>query len=126
MPASIELCEDGRILHYVFTGPWTLDDMVVVTPQGKAYYDQSSHKIHVLLDVTQARRVPPGVLTARNNPDLTHPNSGHIVVVGASGVVKAMGDLIVKAIGTRKVSFHENVDAAWAYLRSLIAEEVGS
>lgn len=126
MPASVELTENGHVLHYVFTDPWTLEDMVVVTRQGKLHYDQSAHKIHVLLDVTQARRVPPCVLTARSNPDLTHSNSGHIVIVGASGVVKAMGDLIVKVIGTKKVSFHEDETEAWASLRAIIAEEVNA
>jgi hypothetical protein len=123
MPATVTLEEDKHILHYVFADPWTLDDMVLITREGKQYYDRSDHKIHVLLDVTQTRKVPPGILTARNNPDVTHPNSGHIAIVGAAGIIKAIGEMIVKTTNMSKIGFYTSEQDAWVHLRQLIAEE---
>jgi hypothetical protein len=123
MPTTVALIEDGHIIHYVFADPWTLDDMVLITREGKHFYDRSDHKIHVLLDVSRTRKVPPGILTARNNPDMTHPNSGHIAIVGAAGIIKAIGELIVKTTNMSKIGFYTSEQEAWVYLRQLIAKE---
>ncbi len=122
MPATAEIFENGRILKYVVSDPWTMDDIVHITREGKQIYDTSPQRVHLLADLTGTRRVPPGFLSVRNVPDLNHPNSGHIALVGAAGVVRAMVELVARIFPGDKVGYYETEAEALAYLRSLIDE----
>ena len=122
MPISVELVENGRILHYIFVDPWTLNDMQEVNRKASEYYDAAGHTIHVLLDVGKVRTLPSGFMRARHNPDVTHPNAGQIAVVGASMLVKTIGDLITRLAQFERVTFFEDEQEAWAYLHSILTD----
>jgi hypothetical protein len=124
MPASVELCENGRILHYVFTDPWTLAEMDAAAAKAIEYYDKADRKLYVLLDARRMRNVPPGVLrAARTNPDIRHRNSGQIAIVSAAKLVEVMGQTIMRLTHSSKAKFFPEEQAAWVYLRELIAKE---
>jgi len=123
MPASVELRENGRVLYYVFTEPWTLDDMRAVTRKARPLYDAARTKVHVLFDARGMSSLPSGLLTARNNPDVRHPNSGHIAMVGASPLVHMIAETITRISRFNRIKFFQTEDEAWAYLRQVIADE---
>jgi hypothetical protein len=120
MPVRVELIENGCILHYVFADPWTLNDMQEVNRRAREYYDAADHTIHVLLDVRKVRALPSGFMRARHNPDVTHPNAGHIAVVGASMLVKTIGDLVARLANFERVTFFEDEQDAWDYLHDIL------
>ena len=123
MPISLELVEDGHILYYVYSDPWTVEDLTSLTPRVMDYYNQASHKIHTLGDATKLRQVPPGALRVRSVPNLSHPNSGDIAIAGASLLVETISTTIFRLVHFNRVKFFQNADEAWAYLRTVIAEE---
>ena len=124
MPASVELTENGRILHYVFTDPWTIAVMDAVALKATQFYDKADRKLYVLLDARRMRNVPPGVLrAARTNPDIRHKNSGQIAIVAAAKLVEVMGQTIMRLTHSSKAKFFPQEEAAWTYLRELIAKE---
>jgi hypothetical protein len=123
MPATAELLEEGHILKYVVSDPWTMDDIYHITREGKQVYDNSPHRVHLIVDVTQTHRVPPSFLSVRNVPDLNHPNSGHIAVIGAAGMVKIMVDLVARFFPGDKVTYFSGEAEALDYLQGVIAEE---
>src|SRR5437667_9507401 len=95
MPTSVQLCENGRILHYVFSDPWTITEMDAAARKATQYYEVADKKLHVLLDARRMRHVPPGVLrAARTNPDIRHRNSGQIALVAPAKLIEVMGQTI--------------------------------
>ncbi len=123
MPTKVELRENGRVLHYIFTEPWTLKDMEEAAAKARTYYDAADRKLHVLFDARAISSLPSGLLRARNNPDMRHPNSGHIAVVGASTVLQVIAETILRITRFQRARFFQSEDEAWAYLRRIIAEE---
>src|SRR5262245_19319175 len=124
MPATVQLTENGRVLHYTFTDPWTTAEMENVANAAKRHYDAAKQKLHVLLDARKMRSVPSGVLrSARTNPDLRHPNSGRIAIVGATTLVQMFGETLMRLSHTEKAKFFKDEASAWQYLRTVIAQE---
>lgn len=56
-------------------------------------------------------------------PDLNHPNSGHIAVIGAAGMVKIMVDLVARFFPGDKVTYFKSEAEALEFLRGMIADE---
>jgi hypothetical protein len=115
MPVTAESIENGHILKYTVTDPWTMEDVTAATRLGKQIYDASPHLVHVLVDVSQTRRIPRGFMGIRHVPDLKHPNSGHIAVVGAAGLMRAAAELLGYFVpGGKSRCFDTEADAlAW-------------
>lgn len=123
MPATADLIENGHVLKYVVTEPWSMEDIYHITRRGKQVYDTSPHRIHLLADVTGIRKVPPGFLSVRHVPDLNHPNSGHIALVGAEGLFKLMAELVARFFPAEKVGYYNSEEEALSHIRSLIDGE---
>src|SRR5690348_8221445 len=119
MPATVELRENGRVLYYVYSDPWTLADMEQVGKEATKLYDAASRKLHVYLDARKMKTVPTGVLRARNNPDMRHPNSGQIVIVGAARIIQVMAETVLKLTHVNRLKFYQDEQEGWAYLRSV-------
>src|SRR5690348_10673364 len=96
MPAQVTLEENGYLLHYVYSDPWTIADMEAVNALSLKHYNAATHKLNVLVDISGSKNAPAGMLRARNNPDLKHRNSGKIAVVGANTLIKGVGEALLK------------------------------
>src|SRR5260370_23166639 len=88
MPVSMELQEDGCIMVWRIADPWTIKELKEYYPQAKAYLDSATQMIHSLVDVRDAHRVAPDVLSGRHTSTWNHPMSGQMAVIGASGVIR--------------------------------------
>lgn len=124
MPLSISLSQDDHVILYTFTDPWTVAEIRTLFSQEKVYRDQHPFTIHTLIDVSQIRTLPPGMLTMRQEaPSLKHERSGQIVIVGALQPGRALMETIFRVTRYQRVRFVENLAEGWDYLRSVIAQE---
>jgi hypothetical protein len=125
MPVTMEPCENGHVLRFFISEPWTAREMASVYPASRAYHDKAPHKVHSLL-IVEARQVPPGLLQLRQGPpSLVHPNSGQTVVVGAGAVIRTISEVIFKILRYDRGKFFNTEEEALAYLRQVIDREVG-
>jgi hypothetical protein len=123
MPAQVTLEQDGYLLHYVFSDPWTIAEMERVNTESLGYYNAAKHKLHVLVDMRGSKNAPTGMMRARNNPDLKHPNSGKIAVVGVTPLIRNVGEALLKLAHFNRAAFFDDMEAALEYLRKEIANE---
>ena len=123
MPAQVALEENGYLLHYTYSDPWTIAEMEQVNGESLKYYNEAKHKLHVLVDIRGSKNAPSGMLRARNNPDLKHPNGGQIAVVGAAGVVKSVGEVLLRLSRFDRALFFDSMEPALEYIQGEIANE---
>lgn len=126
MPITMELRERGRIFYLVFTDPWLVRDLISIAQQVKVYLDQADHKIHTYADMYSARQVPAGALRIWDIPNWRHPNSGAVAVVGATVVIKAVGQALIRITRYEHMKFMDTPEEAWTFLRQIITAEDAS
>ncbi len=122
MPAKVEIRENGYVIFTTYKDPWGVSDMEDEYRAVRAHRDSVDHVVHVLLDVSQAHSVPPGLMRARQNPNLTHPTKGYIAIVGASSLLKTMGEVILRLSHNKEAGFFKTEEDAWTFLRRLLAK----
>jgi hypothetical protein len=118
MPIQMRYNESERVIHYIATDPWTIDEMSEYTKQTKQILDAAPAPIFTLVDVSQAKALPQGAMRGRSNPEFTHPNSAGIVIVGASVLVRTISGLVAKLANMQNMVFFEKLDDAWEYIRN--------
>ncbi len=123
MPITLNLVDDGWILHYIDSDPWTAGELLDLNVVTEKYYRDTTHKIHTLTDASKLRTVPSGILRARNVPNLSHPNSGEIAIVGAAILVEKISSAMFRIAHFTRVKFFGTEPEAWAYLRDIISRE---
>ena len=123
MAVTMDLCENGHILYFTITDPWTLNNLTTYFPEEQRCRDHASYKIHSLFNVLSTKTVPPLLLTARNSPSLIHANHGHLVVVGAVPIIHTVAEIAFKLTGFTQGRFLSTEEEGWAFLRQIIADE---
>ena len=128
MPASVELKENGRVLHFIFHDPLNHQEINAVEDQAKAWYDAAKTKLHIFIDVSNLHHLPEGFLRVRGNYEITHPNAGQIAVLGSSTFVKAMAETILRVARVKRAKFFETQREAdaWTHLLDIIKQEEAS
>ena len=123
MPGTVTLEENGYLLHYIYSDPWTITEMERVNAESLAFYNAAKHKLHVLVDMRGSKNAPTGMMRARNNPDLKHPNSGKIAVVGVTPLIRNVGEALLKLAHFNRAAFFDEMEPALEYLRAEIAKD---
>ncbi len=124
MAVTVDSQKDHRILHIAFTDPWGLAELRSMSDTIRTYLDQANGKTHRLLDLSRPRSIPPGILLQfRDSLVLGHPNNGEFAVVFATPPVRTFAELAFRLAHFTRVRFFGSEDAAWAYLRSVIAAD---
>jgi hypothetical protein len=123
MPVTIEYVENGRVLLYTFSDPWDANELAASYAGTREYLGKAHHKVHTLVDVRSARRVPSRVMDLRRGPDWSHPNSGHVAVVGSATAISIFVQAIFRLSRFDRIRFFNTLDEGWTYLRKLMAEE---
>jgi hypothetical protein len=59
----------------------------------------------------------------RQSPSFSHPNAGHVMIIGANSLVAATARAAMRIIRFDKFHFVETEAEAMANIRSIIAEE---
>lgn len=123
MPARIDLLEDGYVIRYDISDPWTMEEMFACYDQAKPLYDAANHKIHMLVNLEASRNLPHGVLRVRQDPGLSHPNGGTVALVGAATFVRAIAETILRLARNNQAKFFDKEELAWVFLRENIKKE---
>jgi hypothetical protein len=122
MPIEMKYHEEDRVIHYIATDPWTMDEMNKLTNEAKQIFDKATEPVFSLVDVTKAKLVPQGAMRGRSNPDFTHPKAAGLVIVGASVLVRTISGVVAKLANMDRIYFFEKSEDAWAFMRKKIAE----
>jgi len=122
MPITQEIRENGYVIFYVMTDPWTLPEMLNLFAAETVYRDQVGHQVHTLVDLTETHTAPAsGLIGMRHKaPSLVHPTAGQFVVIGANTFMHMVGQTIFNLLGFDKGKFVNTEEEAWTYLRSII------
>jgi hypothetical protein len=123
MPLTIEMHESNRILCLKYLAPLLLQEIFDIYPKDKAYRDAVNHKVHTYIDVRQMGEIPSGILSTRFAPGHLHPNSGYIVVVGASNHAQVLGAMMAQLQGENYFRFFDSEVEAWDFLNETIAKD---
>jgi hypothetical protein len=127
MPVTVELRENGHIVYLKFTDPWSIANLTAAYKEELPFYDNAAFKVHSLLDLTQAHRLPPGMMNGRQgSPALFHANRGVIVVIGANRFMQALANTSAKIVRYDGFRFFEKLDEGWDFLRGVIAGETAN
>lgn len=122
MPITIRLIENGHIVHYAVTEPWTVAEILPIKAQSEAIFRSATHTLHALADLRGAT-MNLGLIQAAQQMmgGEQLPNSGEIAVVGVSRMIRMIAAPILNMVaGDNPVSFFDDVPQATAYLRRLI------
>src|SRR5262249_17505630 len=123
MPVELELKENGRVMLWRFSDPWSLVELKPLTLQARDIFQKATFTVHSMADLRQARRVPSGVLSTRQVTTWQHARSGQLVLLGASAFARLMMETVFRIARFDRFRFFEDEAEALAYLRGLIAEE---
>ena len=124
MSITVNSLRDHRILHILFTDSWGLADLRSMTATIRTYLDQVEDKTHCIVDLSRPRSIPPGILLQfRDSLLVDHPKSGEFAVVFGTPAVRTFAELAFRLAHFTRVRFFGTEDAAWAYIRSIVASE---
>jgi hypothetical protein len=123
MPVTLELRENGRVLHYTFTDPWEIGDLTALYPKSLELLRSANGRLYTLADVRTARRIPSGLLNLRHGPEWSHPNGGAVAVVGASALLRTFASIVFRLSRFEQARFFDDEDEAWLYLHRAMAAE---
>ncbi|PJF34893.1 MAG: hypothetical protein CUN49_13325 [Candidatus Thermofonsia Clade 1 bacterium] len=123
MPVTLELIENGRVLSVTFIDPWAMSDVLSLFPELERIYNAAERPIHALIDARQSKLPSSGALRARESPAFKHPMSGHMAVVGAASVVRAVAETVFRLARFQRVTFFDTYEEGLAFLRTLLAQE---
>jgi hypothetical protein len=122
MPITYEIRENGYVIFYVMTDPWTVADLLNNFAAETVYRDQAGHQVHTLVDLRLVHTAPTsGLIGVRNKvPSLVHPTAGQFVVIGANIFMHMVGQTIFNLLAFDKGKFVNTEEEAWTFLRSII------
>ncbi len=124
MAVNFTLLEEGRIEYFVFSEPWTIQDLMLLRAQRKQYLDEAAYKVHTLVDVRHIKKIPPGLIPyACKSPIISHNNTGYTAIVGASRLVRSVSELVCRSVGYHRIIFFETEADALEFLRQHISQE---
>jgi hypothetical protein len=126
MPIESELREDGQVSYFKISDPWTLEEMFKGFAQATANRDSvhqqdSTRRVHTLIDLMATKQAPPGVMQGRNLPALSHATRGEIVVAVKNEYPRAITKTMLKVMHVEG-HFFESLDEAWEYLRTILKD----
>jgi hypothetical protein len=122
MPVTLELIEDGYVLHYTISDPWESADLMNMYPKELAYRDSTPHVIHSITDLSASRRIPKNWLQLRAGPGINHPRGGEIVLFGLNPGINIIVDTILRATRSTRMRVFKDEAKAWEYIRELAAQ----
>jgi hypothetical protein len=124
MPIYVELCDDGQVIHFKLSDPFTMEELFKGFGQSMAFRDSvaqvdPNRRVHLLLDLMDTRQAPPGILQSRQMPALTHTVRGEIVVAVEHAYPRSIAETILRVMRADG-HFFNTLESAWNYIHKLI------
>jgi hypothetical protein len=123
MAVHLEKQYDGYVLHYTFTDPLDLNDLVLAYQEERRIRDATPHTVNGLVDFRKLTTAPKNWLAARNGPGLSHPRSGQIVIVGMNTMLKILVDTIMSVAKFKRIKTFDTIEAAHEYISVLVTDQ---
>ncbi len=123
MPVTIETLNNARIVKLVVSDPWVIDDLTSKYEEEKPLFNASKVPVHTLVDLRLMRHIPPGALSNRKSPNVTHPRSGQVALVGANAFAQVLVEVAFRLVRFDRVVFFDTEEEAMQYLTALISDE---
>jgi hypothetical protein len=122
MPVQLDILENGHVLRYNLSDPWTYEDYEPILERDIAHRESVDHKVHNLT-IAKIRTVPTGALRARSNPAFNHRTAGHLLMIGAPHVVRMFTEAVLKLTHFERIKFFDSEEEGMAFLRHVIESE---
>lgn len=122
MPATMEIREDGHVLHFIFSAPLTAQELMDVMAKDAEYRNSVPFKVHAVINAEHTD-FPPSVLRARSSPSIVHPRHGFCAIVGSIALVRTIADTIFKLTHNDQFKFFATENDAWTFIREKIAAD---
>jgi hypothetical protein len=122
MPVTLELAEDGYVLHYAIVDPWEVSELLELYKKEREYRDSTPHIMHSFTDFSRARRIPKSWWSLKNGPGLTHPRGGEMVFFGLGPGISIIVETILKLTRYKRVKIFTKIQEAQEYTRKLAAK----
>ena len=127
MPITMELREHNRVMYYEITDPWRLSEVYTCYDLNNELRNQYEHKIHTIANVSVMREIPIDALSLRlRSPDLLHPRSGTVFMVGPSPIARSIIELIASLSNPRKIRVIATEEEAWNAVRAMLEREAST
>ena len=120
MPVTVELTYEDYVLHYEFTDPWDIPDLIKAFEEESKLRESVDHTLHSIIDFSKTRSIPRNWLQARRGPGLTHAKTGELVCVGLSSGLKMLLDIVLRLTNFKRVKLVDTLEEAHAYVRPLV------
>jgi len=114
---------DQTILRYVFRQRWTWADLHNAMKEASRQMETVTHKVDIIMDVTQASLIPSGAIAQAQKAFATpkHHNAGITIVVSSSSFAQtlvAVGrKLSGRAAQNWEMEFANSIDLAHEVIR---------
>lgn len=124
MSIQLEPRENGHVLYYTFTDPWSAAEIGPRTMEAARYCGEARFKVHSIFDLRASKNIPTGVINARRDiAVLNHPNAGYTAIVGATRLARSVADILKNLIRFDRMLFFDSADEAWTFIRQAITSE---
>jgi hypothetical protein len=124
MPVIMSTSEPENAVVLTITDPWSVPELSDLYPEIERLMETSAKPVNTIVDMSKARRPPPGVLSVRlDTPIIHHANSGLLIIVGASAFVRSLSDVVMRLMRFNRVQFVESREDARLLLSSDSAVE---
>jgi hypothetical protein len=119
MPIDIEVDANTAYVQYIM--PWDLNDYHRAMQQLTDVAKASGERLHVIADFSQSPSLPAGALTHMSRTSSDTSRRGLVVVVGANGIVRTIGNVLfrINPVGTHDIYFAKTLEEA----REIIARQ---
>jgi len=121
VPITFDIRENGWVIYKTLTDPWSVEEMIPYVVMNRQHRDHCLHTVHSFYNLLGSHRLPPNVLRLRyGSPDLYHPRSGKVVLVGANPAARSVIEIIFTLVRFERFKFFSTEEEGWAYLHNFI------
>jgi hypothetical protein len=120
----MELIEDGRVFHYIFSDPWKIEDFMATFSQAETILNKATTPIHGIVNLYATAKDPIGVLNIRKHPSFSHAMSGYTVFCEASPLARRVTEAALRVARFNRMKFFNTEAEGMAFLHEVMAHEV--
>lgn len=119
MPVTMNIRDNGRIIHIEVAGQWTLADALALSPRLDEYCRTTQQPVHLIVDLTRTDVFPDGLLQIRRSSVFSNPNIQTIAYVGNLRQ-QIFSETVNKLAHSTRNRYFGSVEEAIASLRKII------
>ena len=120
MTIDFQVLDSGHIMWLTVHEPWTFEEIHAVHDKVIAHLNNVNFTVHALLDATDMRSLPPGMVGIPAHDVLIHERTGFTAICRGTGLVRSMLEMLFKWERFEKYYMFSTYDEALAFLREII------